>query len=274
MVGRLTALGPSSRLPTPRPQRERRGSRWSRRTPPRRPARRARSPAGAPARPRVSVPRPTSRRTSSSHDGGLRNTNSASGIVLADLPGALEVDLEQRGPALGQGLLDRAARGAVAVPCRARPPTPAARRRRPSGRTPRRRRSGSARRRPRPARRPGGRRHRDPDLRVVLADVRRDRALADRGRARRGRRAATRSRVGRRLDVPARRTRARAPRPGWCPGRGPGGSRRSPSRSIICLARTLPRPGIDCSRSTTRILPMTSLFWPSCSTSTIEAPSA
>ena len=32
---------------------------------------------------------------------------------------------------------------------------------------------------------------------------------------------------------------------------------------MICFARTLPTPGIDCSRSKTRILPITSLCWPS-----------
>jgi hypothetical protein len=45
-----------------------------------------------------------------------------------------------------------------------------------------------------------------------------------------------------------------------------------PMRSISCLARTLPTPGMEQSRSTTRILPITSLRCPSCRTSTIEAP--
>ena len=62
-----------------------------------------------------SVPRPVSRRASSSNDGGARNTSSASGIALAHLPGALQLDLQQRRHAGGELLLhDRRARRAVA----------------------------------------------------------------------------------------------------------------------------------------------------------------
>src|SRR5690606_8802362 len=44
------------------------------------------------------------------------------------------------------------------------------------------------------------------------------------------------------------------------------------SRSMICLARTLPTPGSDSSRAETFILPMTSSVWPSASTSDRETP--
>src|SRR5690606_20333727 len=44
------------------------------------------------------------------------------------------------------------------------------------------------------------------------------------------------------------------------------------SRSMICLARTLPTPGSDSSRAETFILPMTSLVWPSLRTSVSEIP--
>ena len=52
----------------------------------------------------VSVPRPTSRRTSSSHDGGFEEDEQRLGHRLAHLPGALQVDLQQRRPAGGQRL--------------------------------------------------------------------------------------------------------------------------------------------------------------------------
>ena len=43
-----------------------------------------------------SVPRPTSRRTNSCHDGGARKTNRASGQPGLDLPRSLQIDLQQR----------------------------------------------------------------------------------------------------------------------------------------------------------------------------------
>ncbi len=47
-----------------------------------------------------SVPRPVSLRTSSSQEGGARNTSWASDMDSPDLPGALEVDLQQHGLAV------------------------------------------------------------------------------------------------------------------------------------------------------------------------------
>ena len=63
----------------------------------------------------LSVPRPTSRRTSSSHVGGSRKTSVASGIARAHRPRPLEIDLEQHAVAFGDRLLDGFA-GAIAEP--------------------------------------------------------------------------------------------------------------------------------------------------------------
>ena len=179
------------------------------------------------------------------------------------------------GAAGGQRRLDRAARGAVAGRAGAPPPTRAARPRRPSRRTgvvdepvvhavDLARRGGA-----------GGRRDRDPHLGVAVAHLGGDGALADRGGSGQDdqpRRADGGRRVGGLVTAGRARTRARARRSAWCRGRARGGDSAMPRRSITWRARTLPRPGIDCSRSTTRILPMTSLAWPSASTSMIEAP--
>ena len=130
----------------------------------------------------VSVPRPTSRRTSSSHDGGFRNTNSASGIARATCRAPCRSISSSAGRPVGQRLLDRAARGAVAGGLVHDRPLEQLAVRRPSvellvGDEP----VVHAVHLPRP-RRPGGRRDRDPDLGVVPADVGGDGALADRGR--------------------------------------------------------------------------------------------
>ena len=210
----------------------------------------------------VSVPRPTSRRTSSSHDGGFRKTNSASGIVSRTWRAPWRSISSSAGPPGGQRRARPAAARRAVAGRRARPPTRAARRRATmrvellvgdepvvdavvlAG-----------------ARRPGGRRDRDPDLGVVArgrraatvplptavgpaSTTRRDRGSP---RPRQSRAANSRSSAATCL-VPRPRTRRLSA---------------MPSRSISWRARTLPSPGIDCSRSTTRILPMTSLCWPS-----------
>ena len=62
-----------------------------------------------------SVPRPASRRTSSSQDGGARKTSWASGIARAHLPGALQVDLQQHRAPGGEVVEHRLPRRAVEV---------------------------------------------------------------------------------------------------------------------------------------------------------------
>ena len=79
----------------------------------RRPARPGRSAGAAPVPPRSRCPDRPGAGPARPSDGGARKTNSAPGMRLADLAGALEVDLEQRQAALGERALDRAARGAV-----------------------------------------------------------------------------------------------------------------------------------------------------------------
>src|SRR5512139_2654360 len=127
----------------------------------------------------------------------------------------------------------------------------------------------------------GRRRDRDPDLGVVLADVGGDRALADRGRSGEDGEPAAARGAGtillgdssghgtRHLAEPNSRSRAAiwlAPRPRTL--------RLSEmlSRSIIWRARTFPTPGIDWSRSRTRIFAITSFSWPCLRTSTSDAP--
>ena len=107
-----------------------------------------------------SVPRPISRRSSSSPLGGARKTSWASGMASPHLPGALQVDLQQAGDAGGERAPP--ARAACRTGCPRTPPTRAARPRRPAARTPAGRRSGSARRRPRSPAAPGGHRDRQP----------------------------------------------------------------------------------------------------------------
>lgn len=63
-----------------------------------------------------SVPRPVRRRTSSSQLGGSEEHQQRVGHGPADLPGALEVDLQEHRLALGEAFLDGPAGGAVAVP--------------------------------------------------------------------------------------------------------------------------------------------------------------
>ena len=107
-------------------------------------------PAGAPAPPSVSVPRPTRRRTSSSQDGGARNTNSASGIVARTWRAPCRSISSSAGRPAASASLDRRARRAVAgAPVHDGPLEQLA-----VGdhrvELARRRRTGSARRRPRP----------------------------------------------------------------------------------------------------------------------------
>ena len=195
-----------------------------RRRPPARPGRSAsrRSTTSA-----VSVPRPPSRRTSSSQDGGARKTSSASGMRRPDLPGALQLDLQQhrdrRRPAA-----PRPGRAACRSGCRRTRPTRAARRSATSS-------SNCCvgdevvvdavdLARPRLAR---GRRHRQPDLGVASRAAAR-RPCSCRPRTGRTGRSAADAAARRAGGLrPRRRTRAPARRPGWRRGRAPGGSRRS-----------------------------------------------
>jgi hypothetical protein len=108
----------------------------------------------------------------------------------------------------------------------------------------------------------GRRRHRQPDLGVWSRTTRRRPCSCPTplGPDRTVRRAVRRH-----------RTPARARRPGWCRGRGPGGlGDLEPFHDL--RARTLPTPGIDSSRADTFILPMMSSCCPSAITSPIEAP--
>ena len=127
--------------------------------------------------------------------------------ALADLPGALHVDLEQHVRARVEGV--RPPRpSAFPSGGRRSPPTRAAPPSRPAGRTPRRRRSGS---RPRPVRRcRGGRVVTETDRRrsgTSSSTRRTTRALARPPRGRRGRRGC---RVGRPARVTSSRTRRAA----------------------------------------------------------------
>ena len=133
-------------------------------------------------------------------------------------------------------------------------------RRRPSGRTPRRRRTSSGRRRARPAAARGWSRRPRSRPRGGARGRRRRRCPCRRRSARRARRAGTGRRPGSRSrpsDAAANSRSSAA----TCLVPRPRTRRLSamPSRSMTWRARTLPRPGIDWSRSTTRILPMTSL---------------
>ena len=134
----------------------------------RRPARPGPSPAGARAARRISVPRPTSRRTSSSHDGGARKTNWASGQASATWRAPCRSISSSAGRPSASAASTGVARGAVAVHAVHHRPLQQRVRRRPARRTRPRRRTGSARRPsrraaavgwwPRPRRRsPGGR---------------------------------------------------------------------------------------------------------------------
>ena len=110
---------------------------------------------------------------------------------------------------------------------------------------------------------------------MVRPDVGRHRALADgRGAGQDGQSRTTRAVrcwVGP-AHSPGANSRSRAATCLVPETRGPDGSRRCRSAPSAGLARTLPTPGIEQSRSTTRILPITSFRWPSWSTSEIEAP--
>ena len=102
----------------------------------RRPVPRARSPAGGRRPPVDSVPRPISRPTSSSHDGGPGRRDSASGQRCSPARGPGQVDLEQDRPPGGQAPAPPARGGCRSGACRrGSPPTPAARPRRSCGRT-------------------------------------------------------------------------------------------------------------------------------------------
>ena len=158
------------------------------------------------------------------------------GHRLADLPGALQVDLEQHGSPAARRSSTGAARGAVAVAGELGPLEQLAVRDQlvelVVGR-----RSGSARRRPRPG---AARVVADTESQTsgwTLAQIGRRRCSCRPPRGRRARsaadvdRRAAMQRLSRFPDVPGtsggcRRTRAPARRSGWCRDRGPGGSRR------------------------------------------------
>ena len=131
-----------------------------------------------------SVPRPTSRARSASRDGGAMKTCTASGIALADLPRALDLDLEHDGHAGGRAALELGAQRPVAAAGVLGPLDEVARVD-ALRRTPRRRGSGSRRRRVSPGR-GGARRGRDAELELghALAQQPDQRALADARRAR------------------------------------------------------------------------------------------
>ena len=200
-----------------------------------------------------SVPRPVSRRTSSSHDGGVRKTSMGLRHRGPDLPGALQLDLEQRRDARPRAA-PRPAPAACRSGCRRTRRTRAARPPRPSGRTrvadevvvdavdlPGRGGGWS----PRPtARRPV----RACEQRAhdgALADARRPGQDGHGGR----RTGHERSPLAELRDERGALVGAQAADPA---GRGDA------SRSMICAARTLPTPGIDSSSAETFILPMTS----------------
>src|SRR6476646_3883030 len=186
----------------------------------------------------------------------------------ADLPGALQVDLEQGRPPGVQGFLDGPARRAVlGAPVHHRPLQELPRRAHPlelgvvdevvvdaldlTG--------------PRVA---GGRRHRQPHLREVLTDVCRDGPLAHGGRTGQDDEPAlVRGHGGRDQACSNRASSAAiwlAPRPR---------TRRlseMPTSSMIWRARTRPTPGMDSSSAETFILPTMSSFLPSAMTSDSE----
>ena len=125
----------------------------------------------------------------------------------------------------------------------------------------------------------GSHRHRRPKLRVILANPRENGALRPRGpgehgqlrpvaddaRPRTGRRGCPRPLIAEVGESSPPNSVSSAAR--WLAPRPP--TRRDsamPSRSIICLARTLPPPGIDSRRAETFIFPITSSDLPSLST--------
>ena len=176
----------------------------------------------------VSVPRPTSRRTSSSQDGGIRKTKRAAGIVSRTWRAPCRSISSSAGQPLRERLLDGLARGAVAGPLvHDRPLEQLAaldhRVELVVGDEP----VVDAVLLPGP-RRARGRRDREPHLGVPPAYVGRDGALAD------GRGAGEHDEAGRPRGQPAGsgsvtrpgRTRAPARPPAWCPDRARGGSRR------------------------------------------------
>src|ERR1017187_8493409 len=202
----------------------------------------------------------------------------------ADLAGAGHIDLQQRGHASPDLLGHRLARRAIAIPGEPRPlkQLPGRGHRLELGLADEEILAAVQLTRPRPA---GRDRSGEPDLRAVAPDRLNDCALADAGgpgehsQARGDRESVYRIRTCSRIShgpvapVPARSA--------WLDGQlsppnsfssavrwlapSPRTRRDSamPSRSMICLARTLPTPGMDSSNAETFILPTMSSVWPS-----------
>ena len=221
-----------------------------------------------------SVPRPVSLRTSSSQDGGARNTSRASGRGPPDLPRSGHVDLQQAGHARLELFLQRRARRAIPVAGEPRPlqqcpagdqtvelavvdkvifaavyfPGP-----RPTCRN----------------------RHGNPDARANPAEFGDDRALPDPGGP--GEHGQSRMHRGRdrgfawiwlRPVAPFSSANSCSSADRWLvPSPRTRRDSAMPSLSMICFARTLPTPGRDSSRAETFILPITSSVAPSLMTS-------
>ena len=224
-------------------------------------SRRARTSGG-------SVPRPVSLRTSSSQDGGARNTSRASGSArLTCRAPATSISSRQATPASSFSL--RAARGACRTGGRRTAPTPAAPRRRPAGQTRRRRQSDIRAPSTSPGR--GWRVVTDTEIQISGQILRSSATTVLFPTPEGPESTVSRECTGvatadsaedvvpvcRAVQISAPNSCSSADR--WLvPSPRTRRDSAMPSLSMICFARTLPTPGRDSSRAETFILPITS----------------